>query len=480
MKILILQLARLGDCFQTWPALRALQRQYPEAELHVLTRERYMAACEGLEVVKKKIILPSVEWIEPLLGADFNVKSSHEKVGQFIDNLKAENYDWILNYSFSPLSSFLTHALTAVSTQVSGYTRTSDGFLAIPDDMSAYFYAQVGVNKPNRFHLAEIFATMAGLDLHVEDWRGPQGLVPRQGAPSVLIHVGASETKKQISPIKWATIINQLQKIESVRIGLIGSPAESELAEIIMSSVGGEKVENFVGKTNLNELFELIAGTSLVVGADSAPMHMASLTRTPCLNFSLASVNFWETGPRADGSVVLRANDEADLASDRVAQVIKKALNREKQDLSVVVVQSGTPSYWVLEPKNTDFQWRLIQAIYQGGDFPASENPMFYDGISKLSEINSLMIEQMTSLKNGGDLVKLAPLMDRGEEIIQTIGNLVPDISPLIRWYQTEKIRIGPDSPENLLNRSLGIQELLQKVLALYIEENEASTSASP
>ena len=29
MKILALQLARLGDCFQTWPALRAIQRSNP-------------------------------------------------------------------------------------------------------------------------------------------------------------------------------------------------------------------------------------------------------------------------------------------------------------------------------------------------------------------------------------------------------------------------------------------------------------------
>jgi hypothetical protein len=247
-----------------------------------------------------------------------------------------------------------------------------------------------------------------------------------------------------------------------------------------MSSVGGDKIENFVGNTSIPELFDLIAGSSLVVGADSAPMHMASLTGTACVNLSLSSVNFWETGPRAPGSVVIRANDETELASDRVATVMKRALNREKQELSIAVVQAGAPSYWILEPKNADFQWRLVQAIYQGADFPASENPLFNDAILKLSEINVLLIEQMESLKNGADMGKLGPLIDRGEEIIDTIGKLVSEVSPLIRWYQTEKIRIGPDSTENLLNRSLEIQQLLQKVLALYLEENEAAKSATP
>lgn len=160
MKILILELARLGDIYQTWPALRGLRRLYPEAQIHVLTRSRFEAAFDGLEVVDERKILPSRDLMAPLVQPQMDVKASHDLVGKFVDSLKAEKYDWILNFSFSPLSSYLTHAIADNRSDVrlSGYSRTSDGFLAIPDDMSAYFYAQVGINKPNRFHLAEIFA----------------------------------------------------------------------------------------------------------------------------------------------------------------------------------------------------------------------------------------------------------------------------------------------------------------------------------
>lgn len=326
MKILVLELARLGDIFQTWPALRALKRAHPQAQIEVLTRARFQPAIEGLEVVSKQRILPTQDLMAPLLTEPMDVKTSHERMSQFVEELKNEKYDWILNFSFSPLSSYLTHAISHESTRVSGYSRTSDGFLAIPDDMSAYFYAQVGVNRPNRFHLAEIFSTLVGVDLIAADWKAPQGLPTlAEATPEVLIHIGASEGKKQISPIKWATIINQFLKVSTATIGLIGVASESAIAEQIVSSVAEGRVQSLVGRTNLKELFAHIRKARLVVGADSAPMHMASLTQTPCVNLSVAAVNFWETGPRAAGSVVLRGADETEFASDKVAQVMKKS-----------------------------------------------------------------------------------------------------------------------------------------------------------
>lgn len=484
MKILVLELARLGDIFQTWPALRGLRRLYPQAEIEVLTRARFQAAIEDLDVVNRQRILPTQDILAPLFDIQMDVKGAHDRMLQFATELKKENYDWILNFSFSPFSSLLTHAISHETTKVSGYSRTEDGFMAIPDDMSAYVYAQVGVNRPNRFHLAEIFGTMVGVDLIESDWRPPAGLLSHPQAPQVLIHVGASDTRKQITPIKWATILNQFIKISDAKIGLIGAATEASTAEQILSSVSNDRIQNFVGKTNLKDLFSLIKGAELLVGADSAPMHMASLTGTCCVNLSLSSVNFWETGPRAPGSVVLRGQDETEFVSDKVALAMKRALCKEKQELSAITVQAGSPSYWHLAPKDSDFQWNFLRAIYMGEDFPPNETELFRDGIIKLADINLLMVEQIEAIQKGTDISKVASIIDRGEEIIETIGKLVPDLTPLVRWYQTEKVRIGPDSQEKLLEKSLHIQNLLQKVLNLYLESygltgGEIQTQAS-
>lgn len=469
MKILVLQLARLGDIYLSWPALRALRRQYPDAQIDVLTRERYMAALTGCEAVTQVRLFDTKKILTPMVHADADIQAAFQLTVESVTELKNEGYDWIINLSFSPLSSYLTHSLTEEKTKISGYTRFTDGYFSIPDDMSAYFYAQVGPGKPNRFHLAEIFATMAESDLIPADWNPPQFLptTPTERC-GIVVHIGASEQKKLISAAKWAAIINQICKVRKDEIILIGAKHEKAIAENILTSVSSSQVKNRVGETTLSEVFSLLQGAALLIGCDSAPIHMASLVQTPTLNISLPTVNFWETGPRAARSYVLRVAAADELPSDRVADVVCKILRSEAVDIGVVVGVHGTPSFRALLPRDQEFQWRLTRAMYRGEEFPESPDDNFYLSIEKLADVNQLMIEQMEFVAQGGDLQKVGGIIDRGEEIIEAISSLSPNLSPLIRWYQTEKLRIGPAETSVVLARTIEIHKLLGQAVGLY------------
>jgi hypothetical protein len=310
-----------------------------------------------------------------------------------------------------------------------------------------------------------------GLDLVPQDWRAPEELPTVTGTPPILFHLGASENHKVLSPEKWIAIINQLLKQVPDVIGLIGSSAEEHLAEKILASTPTGRVVSFIGKTTLPELFSHISQADIVVGCDSAPMHMASLVGTPCLNISLPTVNFWETGPRAQGSYVFRVQKNEEVPSDKVAQIIARMRNGEKQDLSVYPVVAGTPSYRALASRDAEFQWNLIQATYTGIDFPETDKPEIVDGLAKLQDINAFMLEQLATFKVSKDANKHGPFIDRGEEIIDTIAKLVPSLAILVRWYQTEKSRLGPEDQEVLITKTIKIHEMLDKVCRLYTEQ---------
>ncbi|MNK98685.1 hypothetical protein D3C87_1190560 [compost metagenome] len=70
-------------------------------------------------------------------------------------------------------------------------------------------------------------------------------------------------------------------------------------------------------------------------------------------------------------------------------------------------------------------------------------------------------------------LERVAPFLERTEEVIQTISRFVPELSPLTRWYQTEKIRIGPNSSEDVLAATLQVHELFAQHLRVYIPHDE-------
>lgn len=493
MKILIIQTARLGDIYLMWPAVRGLKRLNPQAQIHVLVRETYAQALVGLEDVEQIHKIPSQMWIQGL--ADYKLASAQSKedsdltfldstvfsaVSGLVDQLKQENFDQVINMGFSPMSSWLTKAASTEQSQVVGYSRTPDGFLAIPDAMSAYFYAQVGPDRPNRFHLAEIFATLCKVDLVESDWRTPVLPSNELELPEefIAVHVGGSEVHKMVSVSKWISIFAQLRKLRPVQIVLIGGKIEKPIAAQLESSVPEGEIINLVGEIDLPQSMSVLKKARLLIGPDSAPIHMASLTQTPVLNLSLGQVKHWETGPRAQGSVVLSATNETDLASDTVADLIMRLLHGMRLPLDCIQAAPGTPSYTGGSSPEKDFEWHLCEAIYMGKDFPVPVDSLFIEGIKRLAEVNQLLLEQTKAVKSSEDLKKRSGIMERCEEVIETVAKLVPSLVPLVRWYMTEKVRIGPAGLAEVVTQNLEIQNLLQGVLDIYLPQGDSGYQA--
>lgn len=481
MKILVQQLARLGDIYMTWPVLRALKRQHPDCELHLLTRSKFEAATEGLTAVDQCKVLPTKFLLEPLIQPEADVEASLDRMEQFIAELKSENYDWIINFTFSPVSSFLTHAVAGPNTKVTGYTRHEDGFLKVADEVSSYFYAQVGVGSSNRVHLTDIFISMLGYDYTESDWDSPQLDGRDFGLPQnyILVHVGASEAKKTLPPFKWARILkNFFDHNLETPVVMIGSANERNLGEAIEAGVSRGRVINLIGQTHLRDIFHLLKGTQLLVGCDSAPMHMASLTNTPCLNISFDSVNFWETGPKATLSYIYKASFPEDVVSEELGLYIHQVLQGQ-EPAELIQRCAGLASYQVPQEDPQElFTWNLVQALYLGQDFPVTDNLQFCQAVEKIFEVNRLAHLNIRQIPDKG-LDVMGPLIDRADEIMAAVGRMVPTILPLVKWYQAEKTRIPPGPKEQVAFQSLEIHEKLERILRVYMLEDSIKAHES-
>lgn len=475
MKILIIQLARLGDIYMSWPAMRAVRRQHPSAEIHLLTRPRFEGAVEGLTAIDRHLSMPSGSILAPLVQETADLDASLQNLSEFLNPLKSESYDWIINLTFSPFSSYLTHALSHEATKVSGYTRFADGYFNPADDMSAYFYAQVGVDKPNRVHIADIFAAMLNIDYVEADWAAPVIQKTEHNLPEsyLVVHVGASEKHKSLPASAWAEALQQIAKRRpNTAVVLIGSAAEKIYSHEIISGVQDLRIFDFVGRTKISDLFSIIKGAELLIGCDSAPIHMASLTDTPTLNVSMGAVNFWETGPKASLSFILRSTESQVLTGSKVGNVVCNLLDGV-MDSELIVRTAGLASYAKEDESLVEaFQWSLIQALYLGASYPMAERIEVIQGAMKLDEVNSFILEQLALIPQIG-LQRVAPLIERGEEIIKTISRIVPELSPLINWYHAEKIRIAPGDQEEVRIATLNVHERFRQQLRVYIPQEE-------
>lgn len=487
MKILIIQLARLGDILMTWPQVRALKRLYPQAEIDMLVRPKFKAATIGLTELANVIDFPVENIFEPLFTEPIRFESSLEVLDSTINNLKSNNYNWIINSTLSPASSYFTYALQNKNTKITGYTRTSDGFLSIPDEVSTYIYAQVGVDRDNRVHLSDLFTLMIEAQPDPEDWKTKVSTKsPIEIENYIVLHVGASREDKKFSAFKWRTFLTHFQKLHPAPIVLIGNEDEVKDASFISLGFNENQVLNLTGKLKFEELFPLISSAKFYLGCDSAPLHIASLVGTPSLNISLAAVNFWETGPRAPGSRVLYAETEADLPSEVLAHELLNMINGVNGNSSIISLSNDIPCYKAPpNTRNRDWNWNMLHALYMGGAWPLLDSSTKKQGLKNLFDVNKVIIEQFETIRKTKNVSIVSGIIERCEDVIESVGNLVPELRPFIRWYQTQKSMIGPGSPTEILSATEKVHTDFEAIIQFWIsidykpmeELNESSQS---
>lgn len=477
MRILVLQLARFGDIYQSWPAVRGLQRKHPGAEIHILVRSRFRAATSGLAGVTVHE-LPTAEILRPVYQ-NGDETAAAGLLETFLEALPA--FDQVLNLSYSPFSSYLTDILASrhnasAPAAVRGYTRHSDGFLAIPDDPSAYFYAQVGIGRPNRYHLTDVFAATCDVELTEADFAPPRPSNLRR-EDQIIVHLGASQIEKAYPAELWSQALVKLEEIYEGEIAVIGSADETALNEAVCKST--TRVRNLTGKTTLSELFELIQHARLLIGADSAPIHIAGLTNTPVLNVSSSTVNFWETGPTTPGSRILYSPEMASVPPERIAEEAVAMLNG-RDPLGPCFIKTERHERYIAHQISTDdFAWNLIEALYTGTPYPEAPSTAERIGFQRLFELAELALQQLAQWE-GPNRETAARILASVDEMLPEVSRLCPNVEPVVQWFQTQRLRLPPADAAVTLSETRRLFEELLWITAVYHQDTEGRTDRGP
>ncbi|HMN67768.1 MAG TPA: glycosyltransferase family 9 protein [Bdellovibrionales bacterium] len=454
MRILVLQLARFGDIYQTWPILKALARSHPDAEIHVLVRQRFQAALSGLAGVRVHA-LPTADILAPIYAAG-DENAAHGNLLGFLGPLRDLNFDRIVNLSFSPVSSYLADAVAHARTATTGYTRFEDGYLRIPDDPSAYFFAQGEIGGANRFHITSIFAAVAGVDLTPEDFAGGE----RPRSRHALIHLGGSQRERSYPAELWARAIKDICRDHDCI--LIGSPGERALSETVLAAVASPRLRNLCGKTRIEELPALVGEASLLVGADSAPAQLAGLTGTPVLQITSDASNFWTTGPTAPGSRVLYEAELQEIDPARIAAEARAMLEGRPPEGPCAFRTERIGEYRLHELHFDDFSWRLIQALYTQSPYPETGERADLLAFQRLHEISGLALDQF----DGRPLEARA--LGQIDTLLNEVGRLNPRVRPLVQWFETERMRLPPGTLEETVARSRALFTDLRLISSVY------------
>lgn len=470
MKILVLQIAKPAENLLAWPALRALRRTQPEAEIHVLTRAPLAESLKLWNVADQIHVMPSADLLEALLQNKPADRDVLAPMGEFVGQLQDENYDRIINLSFTVLSSWITHFAANKDTLVQGYSRHSDGWLNVADDVSAFIFAQSGTGRANRVHLSDLFASLVDVDLVSSDWDANGFPLKDHGLPEeyVVLPVTAGVPDHQMPGFFWSRILKHFSDATTdVTVVLTGTADESGLAAEIRSQAPTTRIVDLTGRTEIQDLFGVIAGARLLLGANNVGTQIASLVGTKTLSLGLSGGNFWESGPKAIDSGVFPISRVEEFSSEQIGRAMASMLKGETP-AGLYQHHGGVPAYVVPEgtAEKQLFAWYLVQALYLGGEFPMVNDLAFVQGVEKLREMNQVIVEQLQSLPL--ESTHLASLLDRGDEVMDAVVKVVADTGVLVRWVKTQKSRIPPCSRADVRQAMMEIHRQFGDVLKLY------------
>ena len=280
MKILVRATNWIGDAIMSIPALRAIRKRHPEAEMGIVARPSVVDLYRNQDLCDELI--------------PYGTREVHKGIGgreKLAADLRRRKFDVAVLLQNAFDAAWL--AWRAGIPQRIGYAR---------DGRSLLLTRKVLVPKAGeipsheQFYYLELLRRAGWIDgLPAESFirlavsREAEGRAAdiltsgqaRGNVRRIAIGAGASYgSAKCWPPARFAEFVNRFRAAGDVDVVLFGTPAESEVAAAIAAGISGPSL-NLTGKTSMTDLPALLSKCDLFVGNDSGAMHVAAAVGVP-------------------------------------------------------------------------------------------------------------------------------------------------------------------------------------------------------
>ena len=280
MKLLIRATNWVGDAIMALPALQAVRKRFPQAEIAILAPPYVADIYRGQGVA------------DELIGYDR--KGQHAGIQgkeQLAAELKAKKFGTALLLQNAFDAAWI--AWRAGIPERIGYDRDARGLLLtrairlpcageIPAHEKFYYLELV-----KRAGWIDALPDVSEISLLVTDEQSLraeeklQSFGARRGAMRVAVGAGASYgSAKCWPPERFAVAINRLMNERKAEIILFGTLAEAAVSAAIQAGLD-QAVLDLTGKTEIAELPALLSRCTLFLGNDSGAMHVAAAVGLP-------------------------------------------------------------------------------------------------------------------------------------------------------------------------------------------------------
>lgn len=312
-RILAIQTKRIGDLILTAPAISLLRRHRPDAHITLVT-----AGAAGQ-------LAFSIPGIDDHLS--FNPRRLNASLW---GSLLADPFDVSLDFNGTDRS--VGMSLVAGANIRAAYTKRA---LKFPRNLIFTHTSSASLKKLHTIdHMSALLETIGirpgnkreTLRMEIPDILQKQSLQIlrdhgiEDGQPFAVIHPGTARSEKYWSASSWAAVANHLILERKLQVVITGGSDAEELAHIEsiktqLTPKARPQMVDLSGKLSLPQTASVISQSQLVLGVDTAAMHLASAFEKPQLVL-FGPTNPYHWRPLHDQAHVLLAGHDKPLQND--------------------------------------------------------------------------------------------------------------------------------------------------------------------
>lgn len=329
MKILIINLTRMGDILQTTPLVAELKKQFKSCLVSYMAAKSFSGILKHIPFIDKVIEFNFKEFTKRSIDSCNLLKLAENLnfVKSSLDLLIAEEYDLVINLTHTDESKALSYLINGKETR--GITRDNKGFRIVNHPWANYFYNSSLNRNVNRINLVDIYLKIGNLNRPVPyqkiQFRIDFDDLVLAEYLSLLsefkgyyaIQLGASVDNKQYPPEKFAKTASLIWQQYQLAPVFLGTEKELNLYEKIKHLLDFNHC-NLMGKTNLNQLAGVLQKAQFLLTNDTGTMHLAAATETKIICIALATAYSHETCSYMAGNFILEADIDCSPCSHHV------------------------------------------------------------------------------------------------------------------------------------------------------------------
>ena len=303
LKILVIKVDQLGDCFLSTPIFEYLRAVFPRASIDVVCQKSSMPIFEHNPFITR--IIP------------FNYKRMHRgkhPAGfgdslRFIKEIRRYKYDMVIDLRGEPFAALLGF-LSGAQDRV-GFEK---------EEIGGFFYTCRLCYDRNEHEIKRYERVIAALGGRTSAWeprvyltqeeeeQGRRLITPFAKQGYFIVHPGAGLIYKIWPKERFAEVVKKTLAEFSSNAVFLGGKDEREIGDSIARIVSDSRAYNMVGQFSIRESYIVISHAKAFLGNDSVLVHFAGALGVPTVVLTNAVVNEGRWRPLGRRVTVITGN----------------------------------------------------------------------------------------------------------------------------------------------------------------------------